>query len=179
MRRAERFKRAYAPSWRLSNQKEYFVAMLLSTLGYRVKFIGLGAGSERYEPGRGSPPDLAVYRGEELIAYVEVTGANFLPADTSNIYITYDKFRKYHRWAEKKPLFFVYLGFRRGKLVFARWAAYEDLYPYAEDPKSIIHRTTPAGQEKFISTPARLWKPIPSLLRLLLELYPTRVIYSV
>jgi len=172
--RAARFKRAYKPTWHLSNQKEYFIATYLRSLGYTVKFIGLGAGSEKLIHATGSPPDLAVYLHGKLIAYVEVTGANFLPAYSQYIYITRDKFEKYYSYAQQAWVIFTYLGFRSGKLAFAGWASYEDLYPYAE--RNIVTKYTAAGPEQFIETPARLWKPLWTLGSKLLELFPTEIV---
>ena len=169
MRRAERFKRAYAPSWRLSNQKEYFVKTLIEATGLKVKFVGLGAGSRRYVKATGSLPDLAVLLGNDIIAYVEVTGANHF-YDPPEIFVSLDKFRKYWEIAKHTPVFFVYLGFREGRLIWAGWLSYEDLYPYGEDPGS-LRKLKPYGvEETFIATPRTAWRPLRTLLTELLSL---------
>ena len=162
--RAARFKRAYKPTWHLSNQKEAFVKTFFESLGFIVKFVGLGAGTEKYIGESGSKPDLLIL-GAGVKFYVEVTGANRGYRRGNYIYITYDKYRKYYPIAQHTPVLFVFLGFQQGILQYAGYAWFEDLYPYAEDPDSLITRAPHGIPETYIRTPAKLWRPLKSIVR--------------
>ena len=132
-------------------------------------YVGLGAGSEEYIKKTGSMPDIAILDPEnnEIICYIEVTGSNKGLRDDS-IYVTLDKFNKYHSIAKNVPVYYVYLCISHGKLMWSGYISYEDLYPYAEIRKDIVTRNFYGVDEYFIRTPKSLWKPLRKLGRELL-----------
>jgi len=167
MMRARLFKKAYRSQWHLSNQKEAFIKLLLEGWGFKVKVIGLGALKDKYIDRYGSAPDFEVYDPYEdfLICYIEVTGGNSNITQLSKRWITLNKFTKYYDYARHAPVYFVFLGFNKGKLEVAEYTDYESLYPYAENPeciKKIVVKPN-APEEIFIETPAKIWHPIKEL----------------
>lgn len=170
MNRAIAFKKAYAPSWRVSNQKESFVEHYFKAFGFKVRKLGIGVESTRFTRKTGSLPDFAVYNGDELLLYAEVTGANKNYVKGDPVYITFDKFLKYRRLAEKTPLVFIFVGLRCGKIVYVGYCWYEDLYPYAEEEKNIITKNYYGIEEIFVKTPFKLWQPLHKLTKELLQL---------
>jgi len=162
--RAAAFKRAYRYYWYLSNQKEAFVKTLVESWGFIVRSVGLGALSNRYVNASGSKPDFAIYHPDgDLLAYVEVTGGYNIDHSEYEIWITYDKFRKYYKLRREIPIYFVYLGFNENKLSLALWCEYEDLYPYSEKRENIKKIKIRGLEETFIVTPRTLWKPLKKL----------------
>ncbi len=170
MSRAKRFKRAYKPFWAFSSLKESFVRTLLEAWGFRVRPLGIGVESRREVKETGSGPDFAVYLGDELLCFIEVTGPNWHYAPGQPVWVTYDKFRKLHAWHLKAPVIFVFLGFNDNRLVAALYADYETLYPYAEDPRYIVKAAPYGIEETYIQTPYTAWKPLRKLVRELLPL---------
>lgn len=161
MSRAAAFKRAYRLQWHVSNQKEAFVKVFLESFGFRVKPVGLGALEEDYLNRSGSLPDFAVYHpiSNELLFYVEVTGSN-VGIVSDEIWVTYDKFRKYNCLRGQYPIYFFYLGLESGKMKKALFIEYEDLYPYSEKKENIKKINIRGNTETFIVTPFSLWKPL-------------------
>ena len=158
--RARLFKKKYRPYWCLSAQKESFVKVLLESWGFEVRPVGIGSLSEEYIDASGSRPDFAVYNiYNDLVCFIEVTGANNkVSENTANIYVTYDKYLKYSDC--KTPVYFVYLGFLKGKLRIAKWLEYETLRYFK---KNIITRKIRGIEETFIVTPRSAWKPLKDL----------------
>ena len=160
--RARLFKKKYRPYWRLSAQKESFVKVLLESWGFRVRPVGLGSLSARYVEASGSKPDFAVYDfRDELVCFIEVTGANMKVSEkTADIYVTYDKYLKYQGLVRKIPVYFIYLGFSRGKLSVAKYIDYQTLKYFA---KNIKKRSIRGVEEVFIVTPRSAWRPLREL----------------
>ncbi|MCD6562454.1 MAG: hypothetical protein J7K23_00900 [Thermoproteales archaeon] len=158
MSRAAAFKRAYRLQWHISNQKEKFIELFFRSLGFTIRPIGIGTGSEKYYSESGSKPDYALCYLGDVIAYIEVTGANKNYRRGQDIYITLDKFQKYYSLAKNIPVLFIFIGLNNGKMEYAGYCWYEDLYPYSE--KNIIERNFYGIPEKYIVTPFKLWKPL-------------------
>ena len=165
-RRARRLKKAYRDQWYISNQKERFVELFFRSLGFNIHRAGLGVSTMQLINDVGSKPDYVVRdRQGGVLFYVEVTGANRNYKPGMDIYVCYSKFTKYYSLARETPILFVFLGFCEGKLTFAGYAWYEDLYPYSEDRKNIVVMEPYGVREYYIRTPFTLWRPLHMLAR--------------
>ena len=102
-----RFKQAYQQQWRYAgNGREYLVlGALLTRLRppYTVRLTGLGAGDPRLLPGSdGHQPDLTVYRQDQSIAGIEVTGTwlTWEKARREGLWVLPDKIRAAKQWGD-------------------------------------------------------------------------------
>ena len=160
-KKAKHFKKAYQLEWYLSNQKEAFIKLLFESLGFEIKPIGLGVMSDKRERDSGSLPDFAVYHKGEVLCYIEVTGDNFY-RDGEEKYITYAKINKFKKL--NAPVFFIYLGLRKGKLVEAKYCSLRAALKYAENKNYWRFIKTKWGtEEHFVYIPEEEWKPLSDL----------------
>ena len=156
--RARRFKAIYRESWRLGNQKEAFVKTLLESWGFYVKNIGIGVMREEYVRQVVSLPDFAVYipGDKDIVAYVEVTGGRNVEIG-ENLWVCASKYDKYFSLARDRPVYFIYIGFKDGKMNFIRYCNYNTLKKYADNIKTVKIRGI---IEHYIVTPFSAWNKI-------------------
>ena len=155
------FKRLYSFEWKISAQKEAFIKTLIESWGFQVKAIGIGTLSVDYNPEYESMPDFAVIYNNDIIAYIEVTGANVKIVPGLRLWIGLHKYIKYNELYRKHPIYFVYLGFNRGTLSFVKYLPIWEIDRYAS--KNLIEKTIRGRREKYITIPFSVWKDLREL----------------
>ena len=156
------FKQKYAFQWPLSAQKEAFVKVLLESWGFRAKAVGVGTLSDKYTDESQSLPDFAIYHNNTLIAYVEVTGGNINLKNiiSDGLWIGLHKYRKYVEFWRRRPVYFIYLGFRKNRLSIARYCSIETVDKYSNCVKILTIR---GKAERYIIIPYDEFKPLHEL----------------
>jgi len=160
------FKKLYSFEWKISAQKESFVKVLLESWGLRVRAVGIGTLNDRYLNDFISEPDFEVYYENDLIAYIEVTGANLKINKHDNLWIAVHKIDKYNILLLNRPVYIVYMGFNRNRLMFIKYLGLNEVKKFE---KNIIIKKIRGRCEKYIAIPYSRWHPIKELYREFLQ----------
>lgn len=161
------FKKLYRFEWKISAQKESFIKTLIESWGFQVKAVGIGTLSVDYNPEYESMPDFAVIYNNDIIAYVEVTGANVKIAPGLRLWIALHKYLKYNELYRKNPVYFIYLGFNQNNLIFTKYLPIWEIDRYAK--KNYIEKIIRGRKERYIAIPFSVWKDLRELYREFLQ----------